>query len=353
MIYECALVAPKAIDLCPHSFIDLEAPDILPPAVCKRIESWDRHRNTGPEIGPTLRKPGSRSAADSTCTCIQFRPPKSGDARCETHRWGLAHGYDSPTFRDQADVRFVREKLALGLLSTCQQVRYEAWSYFWTCNVFRFSDEGAWVVFLRFVNTIGVSAVRKIGRLELLHPLAYTWWGQLNISRIKNEPKLGLIKTGVNHDSDYHAIQQVVDLIEGSGSCWRLTLVVPRKFEFNDWRSTQFRGSDEDSDVGDFEDLSQRLLEVAQCDLVIESGGMVNCHDGDLEKYARMTDLASLSYEPEAKVRDEEFPAMTQGPTTIMTEGGEFLKTSFDHCGFGLAQLYGDEYDCCDAAGGA
>lgn len=100
-------------------------------------------------------------------------------------------------FRHQRDLEFVRRHLAVALLTTCRQIRDEAFAIFWTENQFRFSADFEWVGIKRFLLTIGPAARALLRTLEVAPPdhactpalgRATAW------SHLKNHPKLHMAK---------------------------------------------------------------------------------------------------------------------------------------------------------------
>ena len=116
-------------------------------------------------------------------------------ARLGPRDWARYH------VRDQYDLRYVREQLAVGLLGTCRQARMEASRIFWSENQFCFSSDFEWEGLRRWLTTIGPEARSFISKIEVAPPHIICLVNKVDdVSsfyekpRWKNHPKLRMAK---------------------------------------------------------------------------------------------------------------------------------------------------------------
>ena len=236
-IYSAALISPSPIDLCPANYA-YNQEDIEANAVMQQ-----------------------RSLAFE----------KSDNAK-------VVHELNRPTkvaFRLQSSLQYVRQHLVVQLLSVCCQIYNEAVGYFWSANVWRFTEDEDWEILLRFLLTIGPSATSRIERLEALAPRA---WKDIPILpedkhwQVKNQPKLHMVKLW--EDERRHDV--VWELLMRERSLGMLNLLVPAGYELRSmsgWIRWESRHWDE---------IFMRWL--AETRVVVESAGVLLCAKSILQQ---------------------------------------------------------------------
>ncbi|MCJ1457344.1 hypothetical protein MMC28_007712 [Mycoblastus sanguinarius] len=117
------------------------------------------------------------------------------------------------------------------MLATCRQIYSEAANYFWSDNIWRFSDDEGWEGVFRFLLTIGPVARSRIHRLDILDPNVYEEeetraWG--DEPYIKNHPKLQMAKLSHEEETCHH--HKVYNLLIQDQTLRLLNLLVPSGF---------------------------------------------------------------------------------------------------------------------------
>ena len=236
-IYRAALVSPSPIDLCPANYAydqeDMEANAVLQ----------------------------QRSLALG-----KFDNVKS------------VHGSNQPTqvaFRLQSSLQHVRQHLVVQLLSVCRQIYNEAAGYFWSANVWRFTEDEDWEILFRFLLTIGPSATSRVKRLEALAPSAWKDNPILPRDRhwqVKNQPKLHMVK--LCEDKERHDV--VWELLIRERCLGMLDLLVPAGYDVESMSGWIKWGSRH------WDEIFMRFL--AKTRVVVESGGVLLCAKSTLQQ---------------------------------------------------------------------
>lgn len=196
-IYKLVLVSPTPIDLCPVKY-------------AYKIEGWKKNQE--------LQK--------------RYLAFQNSDSAKVVHR------HNRPTkvaFRLQSGLLRVRKHLAVALLATCRQIFYEAASYFWGDNVWRFSGDRHWEVLRRFLLSLGPTAKPRIRKLSVVAPTWQTKEALPTDARwhIKNHPKLHMAKLyHSNHKRSLRPNLLIVWELLAQGN-WlpKLDLIVPAGYE--------------------------------------------------------------------------------------------------------------------------
>ncbi len=155
----------------------------------------------------------------------------------------LARGSDPRTsskmVRRQADLVYVRKRMATGILGTCRQIYREAAAIFWSENEFEFTGKGSWLGLYRFLLTIGPHARQFITAIGVGSPLHKRWFNHNNQPRgediynarlldrySKNFPKMHMVKVR----RDVESCRLAFEILARDKNLRQLRLIVPASY---------------------------------------------------------------------------------------------------------------------------